>query len=188
LSPQSTALLPPEHGLAYWGIAYLKHLGNSREVFRCPTAKIVDQWREDGLRYPALFWLNSTYGINAYAVQPPGPSNPRDRGTGPRKLSGFPSPQTTIFTQDAAEQRMDGGADDTIGFWPGDKQMLTQWRFDLSGLYPGTKFEWEWFRHNRRCNTLWLPGNVSTIKFIALTKGVDYRWYTGEPPLEQPKF
>jgi hypothetical protein len=91
-----------------------------------------------------------------------------------------------IFAQDAAEQRMDG-ADDTIALWPGKSENLTQWKYSLASLYPGTKFEYEWFRHNRRCNTLWVPGNVSGIRF---TKGkeADWRWYTGDVPQIQPTF
>ena len=44
--------------------------------------------------------------------------------------------------------------------------------------------EFEWFRHNRQCSTLWLPGNVSTIRY---SKGVDYRWYTGDIAQESPR-
>ena len=99
-------------------------------------------------------------------------------------LSSSPS---TIFCQDSAEQRMEGD-EDSIGLFPGYKEILTQWRFSLAGLYPGLKMEWEWFRHNRRCDTLWIPGNVSSIRFVSYTKGVDYRWYTGDEPLEHPRF
>jgi hypothetical protein len=54
-------------------------------------------------------------------------------------------------------------------------------------LYNGFRFDWEWYRHNKVCNTLWVPGNVSGLKFKNYS-GVDYRYYTGEEPLEQPKF
>jgi hypothetical protein len=46
----------------------------------------------------------------------------------------------------------------------------------------------EWYRHHKKCNTLWLPGNVSAIRFNGFNRGVDYRWYTGDTPLEQPRF
>lgn len=180
LNPQSPDLLAPNHRLAYWGVAYLPYFGGTKEVFRCPSARVVDQWREDGRRYPAEYWLNSSYGINRYIgeIYPSG---------APRKNTQFQSPSSTIFCQDSAEQRMEGDAD-SIGLFPGQSQILTQWRFDLASLYPGVKFEWEWYRHNKRCATLWVPGNVSAITFTGFTKGVDYRWYTGDVPLTQPRF
>lgn len=180
LNPQSLELLTPHHRLAYWGVAYLPYFGGTKEVFRCPTARVVDEWREDGRRYPASFWLNSSYGINRFIgeLYPNGQT---------RKMTAFQSPSTTIFCQDAAEQRMEGETD-SIGLFPGQREILTQWRFDLASLYPGVKFEWEWYRHNKRCSTLWVPGNVSAIAFTGFKQGVDYRWYTGEIPLAQPKF
>ena len=75
---------------------------------------------------------------------------------------------------------------DTLGLFPGSSEILTQWRVGLAGLYPERKMYLEWYRHNHICNTLWLPGHVSTIKFNGFDKGVDYRWYTGETPVSQP--
>jgi len=186
-NPKTTTLLSPNDGLAYWGLAYIKYFGGTKGVFRCPGAKVVDQWREDGLRYPADWWLDSSIGISAYVTQPPSKGNPASRDNGPRKITDFQSPQTMIFAQDAAEQRMDG-ADDMLGLFPGSTEILTQWRYSLAPLYPGVNFLWEWYRHNKRCDTLWVPGNVSSIRFNDVKKGVDYRWYTGETPLEQPSF
>jgi prepilin-type N-terminal cleavage/methylation domain-containing protein len=182
-NPGSTLMLEPGDSEAYWGIAYLSYFGGTKEIYRCPSAKVVDEWREEGKRYPREFWLNSSYGLNRYVVTPaPG------QGTGPRKLSSFPSPSTTIFAQDAAEQRMDGGGADTLGPFPGEREILTQWRFDLASLYPGLKMEWEWFRHKRRCDTLWLPGHVTSIPFRGYTNGVDFRLYTGLVPERPPQF
>ena len=180
LNPNVVQMLAPEHGLAYWGIAYIRYFSGTKQVYRCPSAKVVDEWRENGLRYPHEYWLNSTYGINSFIVDPYDSKLKK-----PIKLTALASPRTTIFCQDSAEQKMDGG-DDTLGLFPGYKEILTQWRFSLASLYPGIKMEWEWYRHNRVCNTLWVPGNVSTIKFTSYTKGVDYRWYTGDYPLEHP--
>ena len=173
--PDSNVPLEKDDSLAYWAIGYQDYFGRSRELFNCPSAKVVDEWRENGLRYPHSFWLNSTYGINGMLT------------TGGRpKLSRFQSPNTTILAQDAAEQKMDGGSSDTLGLFPGSKEILTQWRFSLAGLYPERKMWKEWYRHNNICNTLWLPGHVSTIKFNGFDQGVDYRWYTGETPVSQP--
>ncbi|MDH7503598.1 MAG: prepilin-type N-terminal cleavage/methylation domain-containing protein [Verrucomicrobiota bacterium] len=192
LNPNSTVLLPPGHSLAYWGIAYLPYLqmGGSNwnwrsaiTIWRCPAARVVDEWREEGKRYPADFWLNSSIGLNAYAVEPPDLRNPNTRLTGPRKMSSFLSPTTTVFAQDSAEQRMEG-PDDSLGLFPGYSECLLQWKVSLASLYPGLKMENEWWRHGRRCNTIWVDGHVSAIKYTP--KGVDYRWYTGDHPVETP--
>ncbi len=182
LSPRTAVLLAPDHDLAYWGLAYLKYFGGTKEIFRCPSARVVDEWREEGLTYPHEFWLNSTYGANRLAVTPYEPGR-----VGPMKISSLERPQTTIFAQDSAEQRMEG-PDDSLGLFPDYTEILMQWRYSLASLYPGIKMEWEWYRHGRRCNTLWVPGNVSTIRFTGYNKGVDYHWYTGGAPTNQPSF
>ncbi|MFO1501969.1 MAG: type II secretion system protein [Verrucomicrobiota bacterium] len=186
-NPRSSVILSPEHSLAYWGIGYYRYT-SSKEIFRCPSAKIVDQWREDGLRYPNEFWLNSTYGISQYLIKP---YNPKVKG--PLKVPGLLSPQTTVFCQDAAEQRMEG-SDDSIGLFPNVSQILVQWigQPPNSGglgndLYQKYPFQWEWYRHNRSCNTLYVGGHVSPVKFKAYNKGMDYRCYTGEVPVESPR-
>jgi prepilin-type N-terminal cleavage/methylation domain-containing protein len=180
-NPRSTVQLAPSDPEAYWGIAYIEYFGGTKEIYRCPSARVVDEWREQGKNYPASFWLNSTYGLNRFVV------DTYPTGSVPRKRTDLQSPPTTIFAQDAAEQRMEG-PDDTIALFPGQTQILTQWRFGLASLYPNLAMEWEWFRHSRRCNNLWVPGNVSSIPFRGYDKGVDYRWYTGEVPNEQPSF
>ncbi len=193
---RTTTRLAPDDSLAYWGIAYIDYFGGTKEVYRCPSAKVVDEWREDGLNYPHEFWLNSTYGVNAYIGEPASPSSPANRLPGPRKISSFANPASTIFAQDAAESRMEG-PDDSLGLFPGYKHILTQWigeppdspphKGGLSGgLYNGYAFEWEWYRHTKICDTLWVAGNVSPIRFNGLDKGVDYRWYTGDAPVRQP--
>lgn len=192
LTPNSTTLLRAEDSLAYWGIAYSRYLAErstwnwqgAQTMFRCPSAKHVDEWREEGKKFAAEYWLNSSIGINSYVVQPADPRNPGSRLDGPRKLSSFSNPSTTVFAQDAAEQRMDG-ADDTLGLFPGKTECLTQWKYDLAGLYPGLKMEYEWFRHSQRCATIWVTGHVSSLRYSKA--GYDYRWYTGEAPVESPQ-
>jgi len=189
LNPRVTAILPKDHGLAYWAIGYWDYYSGTKELFACPSAKTVDEWHDDNRYYPKSFWKNSTYGMANNLIVPYNSS----LGTTPMKLSTYKSPQTTIFCQDAAEQKMEG-PDDSIGLFPGRSQILTQWIGQPPGsgglgasLYSGYKFEWEYYRHNRVCTTLWVPGNVSGIKFNNY-KGVDYRWYTSEVPLDSPKF
>jgi prepilin-type N-terminal cleavage/methylation domain-containing protein/prepilin-type processing-associated H-X9-DG protein len=185
LTPKHTETLDlknPNHmAIAYWGVAYAPYFGGTRRTFRCPTAKVVDEWRELGLAFPAEYWLNSSYGINRFvALAPPNPLTAEPTAT--RRLSDLASPQTTVFAQDAAEQRMEG-PEDSLGIFPGYDECLVQWKYKLAGYYPGRKMESEWFRHGRRCQTLWVGGHVSGIR---QSKGVDYRWYTGETPLQTP--
>jgi prepilin-type N-terminal cleavage/methylation domain-containing protein len=188
LNPRTTAILPSNHQYAYWAIGYWAYYSGTKELFGCPSAKTVDEWHDDNRYYPKDFWKNSTYGMANNLIVPADP-----KVQGPLKVSGLKNPQTTIFCQDAAEQKMEG-PDDSLGLWPGKQQILEQWIGNPPGrgglgvsLYNGFKFEWEWYRHSRVCNTLWVGGNVSGIKFNNY-KGVDYRWYTGDDPLEQPKF
>ena len=35
-------------------------------MYRCPSAKHVDEWRETGLKWKAEFWLNASYGIKSW--------------------------------------------------------------------------------------------------------------------------
>lgn len=186
-SPRSNTLLKPTDRYAYWATAYIDYVGSagSIKLWGCPSATVVDWWRDDNppRDYPPDFWKNSTYGLNSFVVVPITSQPPGSRT--PRKISDIASPATTVFAQDAAEQKMEG-ATDSLGLFPGQSENLTQWVYGLAGLYPEVRdFRLMWFRHNRQCDTLWVTGNVSSIPY---TKGVDYRWYSGEPPLQMPKF
>lgn len=187
-NPRSQVQLSPNESKAYWGIAYISYFGGARKVFRCPSAKKVDEWREDGLRFAADYWLDSSYGINSYVVNPPmSETNPARNKYARRRLSNIPSPQTMIFAQDSFEQKMDGTTD-MIAAFPGQTENLTEWRYGYAGYYPEiTDWPGQWFRHNRKCNTLWLTGSATSI---AYSKGldIDYRWYTGDVPNYQPRF
>jgi prepilin-type processing-associated H-X9-DG protein len=104
-----------------------------------------------------------------------------------KKVSSYQDPTKMIFCQDAAEQKMEGGSD-SIGLFPGDGAILTQWISDppyggLSSLYGGYHFDNEWYRHGRGCQTAWVDGHVSRIRFTGLHVGIDYRHYTGARPL-----
>jgi prepilin-type N-terminal cleavage/methylation domain-containing protein len=185
-NPASNTMLPVTDPKAYWGIGYASYVGglSGRNLFRCPGAKKVDEWWDDSSRphYPHDFWLNASYGTPAYLVSA---SSFEGVTEGPHtKVSQFLSPTSTVFCQDAAEQRMEG-PDDSPGQFPGSSEILTQWT-GLSSLYSGYNFTWEWFRHNRTCETLWMSGAASGFKFQGMKKGVDYRWYTGAPPKQNP--
>lgn len=170
-NPSATNELSPDSVEAYWGIAYRPYSGRAKTLWRCPSARVVDEWRETGLSYPSKFWLNSTYGINNLAVV-------KTLGLKEvaRSVDDFPSPSTTVFAQDAAEQAMEG-ADDSLGLFPGRTECLTQWKYSIAFLYPERKMEYEWFRHPA-CNTVWVDGHVSGIGYTKT--GIDYRHYTGE--------
>lgn len=193
LSPTSEKLLRAEDSLAYWGLGYLKYVQSAGTnwnwksaitIWRCPTARVVDEWREEGKRFPAAFWLNSSIGINSYVIEPPDSKDPSRKLPGPRRMVSFANPASTIFAQDSAEQRMEG-PDDSVGLFPGQSECLLQWKQGLASLYSGIKMENEWWRHNRRCDTIWVDGHVSAIGYSQ--KGVDYRWYTGEAPVQTPR-
>ena len=173
-NPRVTAELDPNDGEAYWGIAYKRYMKGSKETFRCPSAKVVDSWEETGINYGSEFWLNSSYGLNQFVVvnyaKPDGP---------PRKISGFAFPVTTVFAQDAAEQKMEG-ADDSIGLFPGRTECLREWKVTYQIHYPERRMEFEYFRHPN-CNTLWMDGHATSIKYTKT--GVDYRIFYGEAPV-----
>lgn len=181
--PRSNFILPPDDGNAYWGVAYYTYVGTPRELFRCPSSVHPDEWHDSGLFYPTEFWLTSTYGYNGFLDS--------SFGESPKKIASFENPATMIVTQDAAEQHMEGNSD-TVALFPGSTRILTQYigvNAPISygglsgGFYNGYHFEDEWFRHDKRCNTLWLSGNVSKIPFTGYDSGIDYRYYTGEKPV-----
>src|SRR5207253_10669360 len=106
-----------------------------------------------------------------------------------KKVTSYKSPTRTIFVQDAAEQRMEGG-EDSIGLFPGSGSILTQWIGGgpasggaygglSSQYYGGYHFDNEWYRHGRGCQTVWVDGHVSRIRFTGLNVGIDFRYYTG---------
>jgi prepilin-type N-terminal cleavage/methylation domain-containing protein len=201
LNPRSTILVPALNpdgtvndnnppGGAYWGVGYYDYVGKNKAVFGCPDGKVVDEWHDAGLNYPWDFWQYSTYDQDQWLIQPWNGEGSQYAGVrGPLKLSTYVSPGTTIFCQDATEQRTEGPPD-TLGLWPGNSMILTQWgpEGSLQTLYPGVDLLSGWWRHNKGCNTLWVPGNVSRLKRVPRDVGYDYHWYTGERPVSQPQF
>ena len=183
-NPRSDILLLPTDGLAYWAIGYLDYFAKNRRVFHCPNCIHCDEWHDGGRYYPVEFWQNSQYGMCQFLL------TAFDASVEPRlkKLSSYKRPSQMIFVQDSAEQKNEG-ADDSIGLFPGSASILTQWigtpppLGGLSTLYGGYDFTWEWYRHNKTCQTSWVDGHVSNIKFKGLKVGIDYRHFTGIIPL-----
>jgi hypothetical protein len=156
---------------------------SGRGVFHCPAAKIVDQWRDDASRprYTADFWNDASIGIQQYLIVP---YSLKDKPH--TKLSSLKNPSTTVFCQDSVEQRMEGG-DDSPALFPGYNQIMTEWTSLSKTYYNGYNFTAELFRHNQRNVTMWVSGNVTTIRYQGLNKGADYRWYTGMTRCRRPE-
>ena len=184
-------LLKPDDVNAYWALGYYNYFKN-RKVFGCPNVgKFVDRWWEEGLQaWPLRFWATSGYSMMRTLLVPyDGLNSQYGRGaSGPLKLSSYPSPSSTLFCQDGAEQASEGSGD-SLGKFPGDSEVLTEWK-------PGGRWATQygldmrngWWRHNRGCNTVWVTGNVSKIKYVKETIGIDYHYYTGERPDVMPNF
>ena len=185
--PKSDVFLKPTDELAYWALGYLDYFKKNRNVFGCPASIHPDEWHDGGRYYPSEFWRNSTYGMHRALLSNTGfdPAEPKTV----KKLSTYQAPSKMIFCQDAAEQTMDG-ADDCIGLFPGSTQILGQWigtpatYGGLGDLYNHYKFDYEWYRHSKGCQTVWVDGHASRIKFTGLNVGIDYRHYTGVIPLK----
>jgi prepilin-type N-terminal cleavage/methylation domain-containing protein len=176
---------------AYWAIGYSGYFGNQSKLFADPEGpnSVVDQWRDAGLNYPLDFWLDSCYGLCQFLVVPyNGPDTTYGKEKGPLRRPQYASPATTIFCQDATEQMCEGlqsgTSADTLGLFPGTDIILDQWGPDssLQALYPGVDLLHGWWRHDNACITLWVTGNVSRIRKMSRTVGIDYRCYTGEVP------
>ncbi len=198
INPRSTILEVPVDSSgnatsdAYWALGYYNYFGKNQKLFACPDGVVVDEWHDTGLNYPHDFWANSCYGICQFLLSPYTGTGSQYGPTakGPLKTSSYFSPASTIFCQDAAEQNCEG-SDDTLGLFPGNSTILNQW-IGLASLYGGRDETLGWWRHRMvaggggGCNTLWVPGNVTRIKWVPRNVGIDYRYYTGERPLTMP--
>ena len=182
-NPRSTILLPPTDGLAYWALGYLDYFAKNQKIFHDPKCQHADEWHDGGRYYPVEFWANSQFGMCQYLISGYDTTEPAIK-----KVNWYKRPSQMIFVQDSAEQKNEG-SDDTIGMFPGSTSILSQWigtpppLGGLSSLYGGYDFTWEWYRHNKQCQTSWVDGHVSNIKFKGLKNGIDYRHYTGQIPL-----
>ena len=185
LRPGSDLLLDPNdpNAKAYWALGYINYFAKNKRIFRCPNAKFVDEWREEGRNFPSDWWQDSSYGMHRFlqAAFDPAQGEP-----GRKKVTDYQDPTKTIFCNDAAEQRMDGGDDSLSTFSdPPSGTILTQWGLGggLAPLYGNYKFELEWYRHGMKSQAVWVDSHVSKIKFTGLNNGgIDGRHYTGIRP------
>ena len=191
----------PNAPLAYWGVAYIKYAGGNPRLWRCPSAKTSDEWRESGFNYGAEFWLDSSYGINGQFFNFDANGKRRPNGYSPippRKRADLIDPNQTIIVQDAGEQKMDSGTNDTLAA-NGAPENFTQWKYgSRPPLYPGIDWVSEWFRHGSNkpygaaSEVLWADGHVSAVRFTkdcgkTPQQGggpefmTNIHWYTGLP-------
>ena len=191
LNPRSTVLRKAVNangivdGDAYWALGYYQYYAGNQKLFACPDGKIVDEWHDDNLYYPHEYWANSTYGVCEWLTRSySGTGSTYGNRSSVMKTSSYQSPSSMIFCQDAVEQQMTG-PDDSLGMFPGRSTILDQW-VGLASLYGNIDMSMGWWRHTKGCNTLWVGGNVSRIKWVDRKVGIDYRWYTGERPLRMP--
>lgn len=183
MGPNSTTLRSTTDFEGYWGLGYHSYIAGNKKLFACPNGKPVDEFRDLGYNYPAEYWANSTYGMCQYLTLPYGGQDSQYGSSthGPLKISGYLSPSTTILCQDSFEPMMQG-PDDSLGLFPGATGILSKWKQGsaYAALYAQSDLTMSWWRHNRSCQTLWVTGSASKIRYKA--QGIDYRWYTGERP------
>ncbi len=160
---------------SYWGCKYLPMLTKierdptrnleagqrgARGIFRCPSAMQMDA-DLDGFG-------NSNYN----------PDQPAHYGVNyfisATKIVSWKNPSETVFCQDSVEHRIEG-SDDSLSAW-GHPTNMRQWRAGGGSYFPNAIYEY--YRHNKYCNVLWLDGHVSGIK-ESLGKDVPRRWYDG---------
>lgn len=166
-------------------------LDKARAIFRCKTATWMDP---DGLGGSGAYSdpkQMATYGLNRQVISRY--SSVLGRWVG-RKVAGFKAPSETIVAQDAVEHVLDANGDlltnhaaseITSGSnrgtlqWTVQFQNLTQWRVPGGASYAFPRAIYEFYRHNKNCNVLWLDGHVSTIA-ISQGRDVPVRFYSGQ--------
>jgi len=156
---------------AYWGIVYKKHVDN-RELFHCPTYK--NPYNIYNCPDPVRQLRYSSYAINLYYCG--GKSD--EPGIRPHRRR---NPSEFIVLQDHVEPCLDDNGDMFYINTIYSSENLFQYQQGQARhyAYPGL------WRHNGRCNILWLDGHVGDI---AETTGEDVpaRWYRGKDPARDP--
>jgi prepilin-type N-terminal cleavage/methylation domain-containing protein/prepilin-type processing-associated H-X9-DG protein len=162
---------------AYWGVAYHDYV-QSVDLFGCPSSK-QPHWFHEAMEDAEI----ASYGQNRYMRYL--------RGTTLTNSRTEVRPAEFILCQDHFEQLLDDNGD---MLYKQGKWNIPQWR-PGGPSWGGQFYEnaiFEIYRHNRtgnyesgHCNTLWLDGHASGIKY---SEGDDVPryWYAGvnEPTAE----
>ena len=187
-------MLPASDGRAYWGVVYIPYLlknnaeyerlvaesGSAHEglawarsLWQCPASKVTDV--DPGYSENNIVSLSATYGWN-------------DLVSG-KKITRFGSGSEVILAHDAWEHLLEGNAG---GDWlmayavmPAPPPAVVLQRQPGGNLlqYMGQPYakimRYEYYRHKKNSNVLWLDGHVS---LIPESNGLDIppRWYAGE--------
>jgi prepilin-type N-terminal cleavage/methylation domain-containing protein/prepilin-type processing-associated H-X9-DG protein len=194
--PSASRLIDPNNTNAYWGVAYFPFLASkavveasgpdaeqildvARGIWHCPSSVSVDG------SFGAQPTDPVSYGLNARIIE--GKSIVRFSPAGIpsitniwSKLNAFRRPAEVIFCHDAVEQRLEDRAADSLSAYGGTNN-LTAWRPNGALNPRKTDAVYEYYRHRRRSQVLWLDGHVS---LIAESNGQDVpeSWYTGKVP------
>ena len=171
-------VIEASHLNAYWGVAYLQHIGRSKAVFACPEAKAVDDQYNGPPNNDGLFkngHIYVTYGFNGFRAS----NNRRARGLdmalfeGPlgslpdvaRRFDTLPQPSLTLVFQDAWESMLDGAEDTPLD--------LSQWSAWPERLR-------EYYRHSGGSgNIMWADGHASEVRRAQTLWNEE--WYIGQP-------
>lgn len=171
-------VISADHLNAYWGVAYFRHAGSSKQIFACPEAKAVDDQYNGPPNNDGLFkngHIYVTYGYNGYRAS----ANRLARGLDmalfegklgslpdvARRFDSLPQPSLTLVFQDAWESMLDG-AEDT----PLDLSQWSQWPARLR----------EYYRHGgERGNIMWADGHASEARRGKTLWSEE--WYIGQP-------
>jgi prepilin-type processing-associated H-X9-DG protein len=183
-------MLAEQDGRSYWGVVYLPYIlknnaeydriaqnGNAdglawaRSLWQCPASKVTDV--DPGYSENNVVSLSATYGWN-------------DLVSG-KKITRFKNSSELIVAHDAWEHLMEGNAG---GDWlmaysivPAPGAVVLQKQTNNLLQYEGQPYaqimRYEYYRHKRNSNVLWLDGHVS---LIPQSKGTDIppKWYAGE--------
>lgn len=133
----------------YWGVAYNNIYIQNKEVFKCPSSKYVDDFRNhDGWE----LYQDANYGLNGFAINV--------------KVEQIKSPANVVYAQDHMEHRLDNNGD-MLYIREGDTINLPQWRPEMGLLganehYPDPMGEI--YRHGGVCETVWLDGHCEGIR------------------------
>lgn len=133
----------------YWGVIYYNLYIENKKVFKCPSAKQVDDFRRHDIweRYQ-----DATYGLNRYAINV--------------KVEQLKVPSSIIYSQDHMEHRLDDNGD-MLYLRPGDTINLPQWRPEMGDIGADPFYLdpiGEVYRHNGVSKGVWLDGHCEGIK------------------------